>query len=152
MKTIDINCRFHSDKVGNTYFGGNIVVDYGLETAKIFQVPYMCGYGDMYLYKSFEILKDNGVKINSDVIVRHSYVEVLLVKRLLEFIQAYVEVDSSYMAKNIIKENLQKMTEIEKKLEFHNWLIKIDNVWIKDYGIKEDYERMEEAYRRVVAI
>ena len=66
VKTIDVNCLEWFDKInGNSYFAGEVIVNYGLKTAKVFIIPFQYGYGDQFRYEAWETLKRNKV-INFD--------------------------------------------------------------------------------------
>ena len=58
VNTIDINAKEWFDKAnGNSYFSGQIIVNYKLENEKRFFMPFQYGYGDFYLWQSLETLK-----------------------------------------------------------------------------------------------
>jgi hypothetical protein len=62
VKTIDINCKEWFDKVnGNSYFSGSVTVNYGMDDAKSFDIPFQYGYGDCYEYTGFDVLEKNGI-------------------------------------------------------------------------------------------
>lgn len=68
MKTLDINARSWFDKVnGNSYFSGQIVVNFGLEDEKRFFMPFQYGYGDCYLWQAITTLQN--AKVISDSVV-----------------------------------------------------------------------------------
>ena len=62
IKTLDINARSWFDKVnGNSYFSGQIVINYGLENEKRFFMPFQYGYGDQYLWEALNTLKRENI-------------------------------------------------------------------------------------------
>jgi hypothetical protein len=68
MKTLDINAREWFDKInGNSYFSGEIVVDYGLPTYQKYFMPFQYGYGDYYLWEAINTLK-NAKVLNESVV------------------------------------------------------------------------------------
>jgi len=68
MKTLDINARSWFDKVnGNSYFSGQIVVNFGLEDEKRFFMPFQYGYGDCYLWQAITTLQN--AKVISESVV-----------------------------------------------------------------------------------
>ena len=49
IKTLDINVKEWFDKInGNSYFAGEIVIDYGMKTEKTILLPFQYGYGEHY--------------------------------------------------------------------------------------------------------
>jgi len=61
IKTIDINALEWFDKInGNSYFAGNIILNYGLPDEKHYIMPYEYGYGEHYIDGAFSLL----IKIN----------------------------------------------------------------------------------------
>lgn len=75
IKTIDVNCLEWFDKVnGNSYFAGTITINYGLKTAKVFNIPFQYGYGDQFRYSAWELLKKNKV-INFDSLSIWQFIE-----------------------------------------------------------------------------
>lgn len=49
IKTIDINALEWFDKAaGNSYFAANVSINYGMENAQSFTLPFQYGYGDHY--------------------------------------------------------------------------------------------------------
>jgi hypothetical protein len=60
MTTLDINAREWFDKVnGNSYFSAEITINAGQESQRKYFLPFQYGYGDAYLYQSFEVLQNN---------------------------------------------------------------------------------------------
>lgn len=58
IKTIDINAKEWFDKVnGNSYFSGTITLNYGMKSAKCFDMPFQYGYGDHYVDMAGELLE-----------------------------------------------------------------------------------------------
>ncbi|NBQ16920.1 hypothetical protein EBU24_01245 [bacterium] len=71
MKTLDINAREWFDKInGNSYFSGEIIVDYGLPTYQKYFMPFQYGYGDCYLWEAINTLK------NAKVLNKTGYVVI----------------------------------------------------------------------------
>lgn len=59
VKTIDVNAKSWFDKVnGNSYFAGTYTLNFGQENATFFVLPFQYGYGDYYLQKALEELKE----------------------------------------------------------------------------------------------
>jgi hypothetical protein len=57
VKTIDINVKEWFDKVnGNSYFAGEVVVNYGMKSEIIFNMPFQYGYGEQYVQEATTIL------------------------------------------------------------------------------------------------
>ena len=88
MKTIDVNVKEWFDKVnGNSYFAGEIVLDYGTKEEKTLTMPFQYGYGDFYLQEASAVLeKENLIQNNSytsltrycrenEIILRNSKIE-----------------------------------------------------------------------------
>lgn len=62
VKTIDIIALEWFDKAnGNSYFAGNVTVNYGMKTEKTYPIPFQYGYGDQYQYAGMYILDDNKI-------------------------------------------------------------------------------------------
>lgn len=62
IKTLDINARSWFDKInGNSYFSGQIVINYGLENEKRFFMPFQYGYGDQYIWEALSTLKRENI-------------------------------------------------------------------------------------------
>lgn len=62
MQTIDINVLEWFDKVnGNSYFAGNIVIDFALPTEKTVPLPFQYGYGDHYKDMAGKELESRGL-------------------------------------------------------------------------------------------
>jgi len=58
IKTIDINAKEWFDKInGNSYFSGEIVLNFGMKTEKTLFMPFQYGYGDHYQEMAFELLQ-----------------------------------------------------------------------------------------------
>jgi hypothetical protein len=58
MKTIDVNAKEWYDKInGNTYFAGEVIVDYGTEEQARYLMPFQYGYGDQYKDIALDTLK-----------------------------------------------------------------------------------------------
>lgn len=75
IKTIDLKFLGWFDKVnGNSYFAGEIIVNYGLEDVRRYKVPFQYGYGSFYEYASFERLaKEENLKVNENATCLHYY-------------------------------------------------------------------------------
>lgn len=59
VKTIDIQAKEWFDKVnGNSYFAGLVTVNYGMEDAKEFIMPFQYGYGRQYEQEAFKVLRE----------------------------------------------------------------------------------------------
>ena len=57
IKTIDVNAKEWFDKVnGNSYFSGEIVVNYQMKNEQTFIMPFQYGYGEMYLQIARDVL------------------------------------------------------------------------------------------------
>lgn len=62
MKTIDINAKEWFDKTyGNSYFSAQIIIDYGMDTEKKFELGYQYGYGDHYIDMAKQKLQKEGL-------------------------------------------------------------------------------------------
>ena len=62
IKTIDINAREWFDKVnGNSYFSGNIILNFGMKTQKNYSMPFQYGYGDHYIDMANKLLSDSKI-------------------------------------------------------------------------------------------
>lgn len=60
IKTIDVNAKEWFDKVnGNSYFSGSVTINYGMKSAKTFEMPFQYGYSDQYIHQAFTTLNDN---------------------------------------------------------------------------------------------
>jgi hypothetical protein len=64
IKTIDINALEWFDKVnGNSYFAGEVTINYGTKTQKGFNIPFQYGYGTQYIQEaSKRLIKDGYIK------------------------------------------------------------------------------------------
>jgi hypothetical protein len=61
INTIDIQAKEWFDRInGNSYFSGQVTLDYGQETEKTFYMPFQYGYGDAYLHHAFDTLLKEG--------------------------------------------------------------------------------------------
>ena len=50
IKTIDINCKEWFDRInGNSYFAGEIVLNYGTKKEETFIMSFQYGYGNYYI-------------------------------------------------------------------------------------------------------
>jgi hypothetical protein len=60
IKTIDIQAREWFDKInGNSYFAGDITINYGMKGEKNFTMPFQYGYGNHYQDMAMELLNKN---------------------------------------------------------------------------------------------
>lgn len=60
IKTIDVIAYEWRDKVnGNTYFAGQVVVNYKLNDERTYTMPYQYGYGDHYQDIAIQTLFEN---------------------------------------------------------------------------------------------
>jgi len=61
IKTLDINAKEWFDKInGNSYFSGDITINYGMKTEKTINMPFTYGYGNHYIDEAEKILLNNG--------------------------------------------------------------------------------------------
>lgn len=61
IKTLDIQAKEWFDKInGNSYFSGQVTINYGLKNEKTLFLPYQYGYGDSFEQAAKEILIENG--------------------------------------------------------------------------------------------
>ena len=59
IKTIDINAKEWFDKInGNSYFSGEIVLNFGMKTEKTLFMPFQYGYGDHYQEMAFKEIQE----------------------------------------------------------------------------------------------
>lgn len=57
IKTIDVHGLEWFDRInGNSYFAGNISINYGLKNRKDLKMPFQYGYGDSYLQESASVI------------------------------------------------------------------------------------------------
>ena len=95
IKTIDLDFKEWFDKInGNSYFSGEININYGLKNSKTILMPFQYGYGDHYIYMSFKKIKEE-FNINfegnylykycreNNILLRYNKVENCLKKELL---------------------------------------------------------------------
>ena len=62
IKTVDIQGKHWFDKVnGNSYFSARVTINYGMEGARTYYVPFEYGYGEQYIYASLSKLADWGL-------------------------------------------------------------------------------------------
>lgn len=60
-KTIDINCLEWFDRInGNSYFAGNVTVNYGMADEFKFYLPFQYGYGNQYEHEAGTQLSKRG--------------------------------------------------------------------------------------------
>jgi hypothetical protein len=61
LKTIDINAKEWFDKInGNSYFSGEITLNYGTKTEKTIKMPFQYGYGEHYTQEAGARLTEAG--------------------------------------------------------------------------------------------
>ena len=61
IKTIDVNAKEWFDVVnGNSYFSGDITLNYGTKTQKELAMPFQYGYGNHYLDIACDMLDKAG--------------------------------------------------------------------------------------------
>jgi hypothetical protein len=66
VKTIDVNCKEWFDRInGNSYFAGQVTINFGMKTQKSFTMPFQYGYSSQYEHEAQLTLKRNKV-INCD--------------------------------------------------------------------------------------
>jgi hypothetical protein len=59
MKTIDIDAKEWFDKInGNSYFSGQIIIDYAMKTERRYDMPFQYGYGDHYVDVANQLLME----------------------------------------------------------------------------------------------
>lgn len=95
VKTIDVKALEWFDRVnGNSYFAGEVTVNFGLKTEKTFIMPFQYGYGDHYKDMALKLLKENKLVNDVDrlwelrdkgVILRYNKVENCKKRDLKEF-------------------------------------------------------------------
>jgi hypothetical protein len=57
IKTIDINARESFDKInGNSYFAGEVIVNFGMKSQKTYRMPFQYGYGEQYTQAAAKVL------------------------------------------------------------------------------------------------
>lgn len=62
IKTIDIRAKEWFDRVnGNSYFAGEVVVNYSIEGEERFKMPFQYGHGDSYRYEGIKVLRERGL-------------------------------------------------------------------------------------------
>ena len=73
IKTIDVNAREWFDKVnGNSYFSGNVTLNFGMKSQKSFDMPFQYGYGSHYIDMASNLLSKEGmVKPNGESFWRY---------------------------------------------------------------------------------
>ena len=65
IKTLDINAKEWFDRInGNSYFSGQIIVNYGLTDEKRFFMPFQYGYGDSFQWQALKNLQEIGLLAN----------------------------------------------------------------------------------------
>lgn len=66
VKTIDIQAKEWFDKTyGNSYFAGEVTINYGIEGQRSYIMPFQYGYGDSYKNRAMQVLEENG-EIDTD--------------------------------------------------------------------------------------
>lgn len=97
MKTIDINVLEWFDKVnGNSYFAGNIVIDYKMDSEKNIPLVFQYGYGNQYVQEAKAIL------------IEHNYISTNYGQSL----STYCEVNGIILRKN--KQKNCKKSELKR--------------------------------------
>jgi len=67
INTLDINAKEWFDKInGNSYFAGEVVINYGTKTEKTFIMPFQYGYGEQYIQQAMAELIKAGEVLESD--------------------------------------------------------------------------------------
>lgn len=62
IKTIDVTAKEWFDKVnGNSYFSARVVLNYGMDDAVSFAIPFQYGYGDHYIDTAQQELRKRGL-------------------------------------------------------------------------------------------
>ncbi len=57
IKTIDLNAKEWFDKVnGNSYFSGNIVINFGMKSQNTLEMLFQYGYDESYVQVATEVL------------------------------------------------------------------------------------------------
>ena len=65
VSTIDINALEWFDKInGNSYFAGEILINYGMPNCQRLVMPYQYGYGDSYINEAIQTVKQLGLVPN----------------------------------------------------------------------------------------
>jgi len=71
IKTIDINALEWFDRVnGNSYFSAVVTLNFGMESAKSFTLPFQYGYGEHYIDRAKVLLFEKGYFKENDVLWR----------------------------------------------------------------------------------
>lgn len=59
IKTLDINALEWFDRVnGNSYFAGEVVINYGTKDEKTYNMPFQYGYGNHYQDMAMSLLSE----------------------------------------------------------------------------------------------
>lgn len=67
VKTIDVNAKEWFDKVnGNSYFSGDVIVNYGMKSEKIFIMPFQYGYGEQHIQEAKALLHEHNIISGKD--------------------------------------------------------------------------------------
>jgi len=67
IETLDVNAYTWFDKInGNSYFAGEVIINYGKPDQRRYVMPFQYGYGEQYMQSAFELLKEKG-EIPQDV-------------------------------------------------------------------------------------
>jgi hypothetical protein len=62
IKTIDVQAKEWFDRVyGNSYFSGQVTINFGTKTAKTLYMPFQYGYGSQYEYAAMAKLIQSGI-------------------------------------------------------------------------------------------
>ena len=58
IKTVDVTVKEWFDRInGNSYFSGEVIINYGLSNPKMIKLPFQYGYGDHYRYVALDSIK-----------------------------------------------------------------------------------------------
>ncbi len=67
IKTIDVNAKEWFDRVnGNSYFSGQITINFGTPAAQTLYMPFQYGYGSQYEYAAIDTLRKAGLANTDD--------------------------------------------------------------------------------------
>jgi len=85
IRTIDVNAKEWFDKVnGNSYFSGVITVNFGMDNAREYIMPFQYGYGDYFMQEAkSRLVEHNEISIehngalwsfckDNDIILRYN--------------------------------------------------------------------------------
>ena len=96
IKTIDVQAKKWFDKPNaNTYFAGTVTINFKMETAKTFLIPFEYGYGGQYEHSALRVLKENGYNVHfgnlkeDGIIYRHNCVDNCKKKELKAIVKDF---------------------------------------------------------------